>query len=96
MFFDPLRIKEMRKMIIAETATLRKQAIMNLLPFQKKDFYQILKKMNNKPVTIRLLDPPLHEFLPQNKAQIKILANELKSPSQTSFKRSKSKKLIHF
>jgi len=82
MFFDPLRIKEMRKMIIAETATLRKQAIMNLLPFQKKDFYQILKKMNNKPVTIRLLDPPLHEFLPQNKAQIKILANELNIKQQ--------------
>ena len=76
MFFDPQRIKEVRKMIIANSLEDRKKAIMNLLPFQKNDFYNILKTMNGKPVTIRLLDPPLHEFLPTTKSQIQDLAND--------------------
>ena len=77
MFFKPARIIQMRKMIVANNKEQRKNAIMGLLPFQKNDFYQILKTMNNLPVTIRLLDPPLHEFLPTTSLQINKLAKEL-------------------
>ena len=78
MFFAPNRIEKMRKMILATTDQQRRKAIMQLLPFQKSDFYKILKVMNKFPVTIRLLDPPLHEFLPVETLQIKKLAEELK------------------
>ena len=77
MFFDPNRIIEMRKMILAEDEKTRRKAVMNLLPFQREDFKGILKAMAGKPVTIRLLDPPLHEFLALNQEQIEILAKEL-------------------
>ena len=77
MFFNPERIKRIRQMILAPGAKQRRSAIMKLLPYQKNDFYRILKAMNNRPVTIRLLDPPLHEFLPNQPQQIKGLANEL-------------------
>ena len=77
MFFDPERISAMRKMIIAEDENNRRKAIMKLLPHQREDFYGILKAMAPYPVTIRLLDPPLHEFLPQDENQISKLANEL-------------------
>ncbi len=77
MFFDPERILNMRKMIVAETEEARRAALANLLPYQKKDFYGILKAMKGLPVTIRLLDPPLHEFLPQEDAQVADLAKEL-------------------
>ena len=63
MFFDPKRIIYMRQMILAETAAQRRKAVMKLLPFQKKDFLGIFKAMAGKPVTVRLLDPPLHEFV---------------------------------
>ena len=77
MFFEPSRIKEMRKMILFKNdAARRKKSIMNLLPYQKNDFYEILKSMSPYPVTIRLLDPPLHEFLPQTEAQINSFAKE--------------------
>ena len=78
MFFEPERIIAMRKMIVATTEKDRRLAIMELLPYQKKDFYKLLKSMNNKPVTIRLLDPPLHEFLPTEDEQIIALAKSLK------------------
>ena len=75
MFFNPKRINEIRKMIIfRDNQKIRKNAIMNLLPVQEKDFYSILKAMAPYPVTIRLLDPPLHEFLPQHKKQIALLS----------------------
>ncbi len=77
MFFNPERIKSMRKMILADTPDARKLALKELLPYQKKDFYDILKSMSPYPVTIRLLDPPLHEFLPQTEEQIHELAREL-------------------
>ena len=77
MFFEPDRIIEMRKMILAEDLSDRRKAIMNLLPFQKDDFKGILEAMSGKPVTIRLLDPPLHEFITLNDQQIEELANEL-------------------
>ena len=63
MFFDETRILAIRKMILADNETDRRSAVMELLPFQKEDFLGILKAMEGKPVTIRLLDPPLHEFM---------------------------------
>lgn len=63
MFFDPERIIHMREMIVAQTEEARRTAVMKLLPFQKEDFLGIFKAMAGKPVTIRLLDPPLHEFV---------------------------------
>ena len=77
MFFDPKRIIEMRKMILAENELDRRNAVMKLLPFQKEDFKGILKAMAGRPVTIRLLDPPLHEFLTLDEDQIETLAEEL-------------------
>ncbi|MBD3167143.1 pyruvate, phosphate dikinase [bacterium] len=64
MFWGEERITAMRKMILADTPEQREAALMELLPFQRDDFYGILKAMSPHPVTIRLLDPPLHEFVP--------------------------------
>ena len=66
MFFD--HISEMREMIMAETTPAREAALAKMLPFQRDDFAGLFKAMAGRPVTIRLLDPPLHEFLPQDKA----------------------------
>ena len=66
MFFGGNRIIAMRKMILADTVGAREQALSELLPMQRDDFYQIFKELNGLPVTIRLLDPPLHEFLPND------------------------------
>ena len=77
MFFDPERILAMRELIIAEDKETRRGAIMKLLPFQRQDFYGILKAMHDFPVTIRLLDPPLHEFVTLAEEQVKELAVEL-------------------
>jgi len=77
MFFDPKRIFAVRKMILAGSEEDRRTAVMELLPYQRDDFRGILEAMNDLPVTIRLLDPPLHEFMPQNNEQINELADEL-------------------
>ncbi len=77
MFFEADRIKAMRKMIVASSREEREKALAGLLPFQKKDFMEIFKVMNDLPVTIRLLDPPLHEFLPTADEDIKEIAGEL-------------------
>ncbi|WP_428236370.1 pyruvate, phosphate dikinase [Gracilimonas sp.] len=77
MFFKPGRVNFMRKMIIAESKEERVAALSNLLPFQKQDFAEIFEAMEGLPVTIRLLDPPLHEFLPQEKEEIGKVAGEL-------------------
>ena len=77
MFFNPSRIHEVRKMILSTDNKHQKKAIQSLLKFQAKDFYQIFKEMSPHPVTIRLLDPPLHEFLPNQKTQIKKIAKDL-------------------
>ena len=82
MFFNPQRIKAVRKMIIATNKKSRNEYIKQLLPFQQNDFYKLLKTMSPYPVTIRLLDPPLHEFLPTNKVQIDELAIELNMTSR--------------
>ncbi len=70
MFFDKAKLMDFRVMILADTAEARKAALKKILPLQKKDFLGIFKAMNGKPVTIRLLDPPLHEFVPHEKAEI--------------------------
>jgi len=77
MFFNPERIKIIREMILAPSDKQRRKSIMKLLPYQQQDFYKLFKTMDSKPVTIRLLDPPLHEFLPTESEQVKELADEL-------------------
>jgi len=77
MFFEGDRIKAVREMILAETLEGRRKALTKLLPMQKGDFIGIFKAMKGLPVTIRLLDPPLHEFVPHEEAQQKEMANEM-------------------
>jgi pyruvate,orthophosphate dikinase len=77
MFFEGDRIMAVREMILAENTAGREKALAKLLPMQKGDFKGIFKEMAGLPVTIRLLDPPLHEFLPHDAAQIKALAKEM-------------------
>ncbi|MCG8541928.1 MAG: pyruvate, phosphate dikinase [Clostridia bacterium] len=77
MFFKDNRILAVREMILAKTTEERKKALDKLLPFQKEDFIGIFEAMGSRPVTIRLLDPPLHEFLPHKDDDIKSLAREL-------------------
>ena len=77
MFFDENRIISVRQMILSKTLTDRKTALAKLLPYQKKDFIEIFKIMNGLPVTVRLLDPPLHEFLPKTDKDIDDIAKEL-------------------
>ncbi len=74
MFFGEGKIEPMREMILAEDASGRKDALAKLLPIQKKDFEGIFKVMKGLPVTIRTLDPPLHEFLPHEEAEVKKMA----------------------
>jgi pyruvate,orthophosphate dikinase len=81
MFFAEDRIRAVREMILAEDLAGRKKALVKLLPMQRKDFVGIFKAMNGLPVTIRLLDPPLHEFLPTLPAQFKRLSREMKVPA---------------
>ncbi len=80
MFFGGDRIKAMRRMIISESESERRKALEALLPFQKKDFIEIFEAMEGLPVTVRLLDPPLHEFLPDEEEEVQALAEELKIP----------------
>ena len=70
MFFDADRIVAMRQMIIASDAAGREKALSKLLPMQRKDFESLFKIMSGRPVTIRLLDPPLHEFLPHSEDEL--------------------------
>ncbi len=77
MFFDEERILSVREMILSRSNEDRANALKKLLPFQKKDFIEIFKIMNGLPVTVRLLDPPLHEFLPKNQKEISDVANTL-------------------
>ena len=80
MFFDGDRIDYMRQMILAVDEVQRRAALKKLLPFQKKDFVGLFKAMNGRPVTIRLLDPPLHEFLPHDDVVRRQLAEKLDVP----------------
>lgn len=77
MFFDADRIPAVREMIVSKTVEERKRALAKLLPMQRKDFIGLYKAMKGKPVTIRFLDPPLHEFLPHEDLEIEALAKEM-------------------
>jgi pyruvate,orthophosphate dikinase len=77
MFFDEERILSVREMILSKTTEDRNKALAKLLPYQKKDFVKIFKIMSDLPVTVRLLDPPLHEFLPKNESEIQDVSNSL-------------------
>ena len=75
MFFDEERILSVREMILSKTKEDRAKALEKLLPHQKNDFIEIFKIMQGLPVTVRLLDPPLHEFLPKSDKEISEIAN---------------------
>ena len=77
MFFDESRIPAMREMIVSKDVESRVRALNKLLPMQRSDFKGIYKAMGGRPVTIRFLDPPLHEFLPTEEADIRALASEM-------------------
>jgi pyruvate, orthophosphate dikinase len=80
MFFEEKRIISVREMILSKTLDDRKKALAKLLPYQKSDFFEIFKIMAGLPVTVRLLDPPLHEFLPKTDQDIDDIAKELNIP----------------
>ena len=77
MFFDPERIPKIRKMILSDTQEAREAALMELLPYQKEDFKAMYKALKGRPMTIRYLDPPLHEFVPTEEADIEALAKDM-------------------
>jgi len=87
MFFEPDRIDAVREMILADTLEGRETALEKILPMQKGDFKGIFKEMKGLPVTIRLLDPPLHEFIPHHDDEIRALAEKI----DVSFDRLKRK-----
>ena len=94
MFFDSDRIDVMRQMILSDNSIERKDALDKLLPMQRQDFYDLFKVMVDLPVTIRLLDPPLHEFLPHTEKEMEELSNRIDMP--VSRLRSKIKPLEEF
>ena len=77
MFFEGQRIMKFRKMILSDTTEEREEALAGIMPYQKEDFIGIYKAMGERPVTIRLLDPPLHEFLPNTDEEFEVLAKEM-------------------
>lgn len=77
MFFDAKRISDMRTMILSDDEAGRRAALAKLLPYQKEDFKELYRTMNGYPVVIRLLDPPLHEFLPHTDAEMQELADKM-------------------
>ncbi|MEZ4814397.1 MAG: pyruvate, phosphate dikinase [Bdellovibrionota bacterium] len=95
MFFDPERIDAVRAMILAETADQRARALESIFPFQKNDFVQIFLEMKGLPVTIRLLDPPLHEFLPHSAKDIEILASKLGTSTERLMKKAEALKEVN-
>jgi pyruvate, orthophosphate dikinase len=80
MFFDPARITAVREMIVADDAPQRAKALAKIMPFQRDDFAELFRIMDGLPVTIRLLDPPLHEFLPHSDADFVELARTTGKP----------------
>jgi pyruvate,orthophosphate dikinase len=77
MFFEGTRIKAMREMIVARDAESRKKALAKILPYQQSDFEAMYRVLEGRPMTVRFLDPPLHEFLPTKADEIKEIADEL-------------------
>ena len=82
MFFKPERIMAVREMILSDTLEDRKKALNKILPYQKNDFKGLFKVMDGLPIIIRLLDPPLHEFLPHEEKDIKEVASQMGVPTQ--------------
>lgn len=80
MFFDIKRLPFMQKMILADNEIERRAALAKLLPFQKDDFLGLFREMKGFPVTVRLLDPPLHEFLPKTKEEVRELSKKINVP----------------
>ena len=80
MFFEEERIPAVRRMIMADSEAERREALAALLPYQKSDFKGIYEAMGDRPVTIRLLDPPLHEFIPHTDEEMKVLAKQINVP----------------
>jgi pyruvate,orthophosphate dikinase len=87
MFFGENRIVAVRQMIVAENELARRAALAKLLPMQREDFVGIFREMGERPVTIRLLDPPLHEFLPHEDAAVQETAGELGIPPEKLLER---------
>jgi pyruvate, orthophosphate dikinase len=87
MFFEGNRIDAMREMILADNPVDRKKALAKILPYQREDFVGIFKELNGRPATIRFLDPPLHEFLPNDDATRRSLAQKLGMPVELITKR---------
>lgn len=90
MFFDPERIGAVRQMILSDSQEEREKALEKLLPMQRHDFYGLFREMKGLPVTIRLLDPPLHEFLPHKDEDIKLLATEMDVPYEQLHRRKET------
>ena len=77
MFFEPERIPKIRKMILSDTEEMREEALWELIPYQKGDFKAMYEALEGKPMTVRYLDPPLHEFVPTDPADIEALAKDM-------------------
>ncbi|RZA06051.1 MAG: pyruvate, phosphate dikinase, partial [Proteobacteria bacterium] len=90
MFFDPARIGAVRQMILSDSQEEREKALLKLLPMQREDFYGLFKEMKGLPVTIRLLDPPLHEFLPHKDEDVRELAKEMEVPYEALYRRKET------
>ena len=92
MFFEADRVKAMREMILSDTPEQRRAALAKILPFQQKDFEDMYKALEGRPMTVRFLDPPLHEFLPQESMveEIAAIAKELGVSSQTIVQKIRS------
>ena len=90
MFFEPDRIKAVREMILADDTDGRKKALVKILPMQKSDFTEIFRVMKGLPVTIRLLDPPLHEFLPHTQEELEELSRDMGVPPDRLEARNKT------
>ncbi len=90
MFFETERLPYMQKMILVDSEAERKKSLAKLLPFQEQDFYGLFKEMKGLAVTIRLLDPPLHEFLPKTKTDAEKLSKKIKIPVQKILSKTES------
>src|SRR6202043_2380298 len=89
MFFEEGRIRAVREMILADDEKSRRSALAKLLPMQRNDFIELFEVMGSLPVTIRLLDPPLHEFLPHTEAEIAEVAAAMKADPRKLADRSR-------
>lgn len=90
MFFEPERIGAVRQMILSDSVEERERALAKLLPMQRKDFYGLFVEMKGLAVTIRLLDPPLHEFLPHKDEDVRELAKEMEVPYEALYRRKET------